>query len=61
MKSVGLTPSEQVTRRVLDDADEIGLDAWQQAWLERELKDAREYTFRFVFMPVPLFDPRGGK
>lgn len=46
---------------VLDGADETGLDAWQQAWLERELKQAREYTSRFVFMHVPLFDPRGGR
>jgi Calcineurin-like phosphoesterase len=44
---------------VLDDADEIGLDPWQQAWLEKALKKSQGYTTRFVFMHVPLFDPRG--
>ncbi len=44
---------------VLDDANETGIDEWQQAWLEMELRKAREYTHRFVFMHVPLFDPRG--
>lgn len=44
---------------VLDDADGKGLDALQTAWLERELEQARGYTSRFVFMHVPLFDPRG--
>ena len=46
---------------VLDDADEKGLDIWQQGWLERELEQAQGYTSRFVFMHVPLFDPRGGE
>jgi hypothetical protein len=46
---------------VLDDANETGLDLWQRAWLERELKNARGYIHKFVFMHVPLFDPSGGR
>lgn len=46
---------------VLDDANETGLDEWQRAWLEGELKNARAYTHKFVFMHVPLFDPSGGR
>jgi len=45
---------------VLDDANEKGLDQWQEKWLERELRKAQSYNNRFVFMHVPLFDPRGG-
>lgn len=44
---------------VLDDANEAGLDQWQIQWLEKELKKAQSYNTRFVFMHVPLFDPRG--
>lgn len=44
---------------VLDDANEVGLDQWQRVWLEKELKEAQSYNTRFVFMHVPLFDPRG--
>jgi hypothetical protein len=46
---------------VLDDANETGLDKWQRAWLERELKKAQAYAHKFVFMHVPLFDPSGGR
>lgn len=45
---------------VLDDAEEKGLDLWQNTWLEEELRKARDFDTRFVFMHVPLFDPRGG-
>jgi hypothetical protein len=44
---------------MLDDANEKGLDALQTIWLERELEQAQGYASRFVFMHVPLFDPRG--
>ncbi|NOX32145.1 MAG: metallophosphoesterase [Deltaproteobacteria bacterium] len=44
---------------VIDDANEKGLDQWQQNWLEKELQKAADYSHRFVFMHVPLFDPRG--
>lgn len=46
---------------VLDDANEAGLDQWQRQWLEKELEKAQSYNSRFVFMHVPLFDPRGGR
>jgi 3',5'-cyclic AMP phosphodiesterase CpdA len=44
---------------VIDDADEGRLDPWQRLWLESELQKAAQYSHRFVFMHVPLFDPRG--
>ncbi|NOZ68390.1 MAG: metallophosphoesterase [Deferribacteres bacterium] len=43
---------------ILDDADEYNLDPWQEEWLKEELKKALEYRYRFVFMHVPLYDPR---
>lgn len=45
---------------VIDDADEKGLGIWQLRWLEQELRKAQAFQTRFVFMHVPLFDPRGG-
>jgi hypothetical protein len=45
---------------VLDDANGKGLDQPQEKWLEMELKKAQSCNNRFVFMHVPLFDPRGG-
>jgi len=45
---------------VLDDANEEGLDDAQLAWLENELQKAQNYKYRFVFMHVPLYDPRKG-
>jgi hypothetical protein len=44
---------------VVDDANEKGLDQWQHQWLEKELQKTANYSHRFVFMHVPLFDPRG--
>jgi len=46
---------------VIDDANKKGLDLWQWEWLEKELQQAAKYTHRFVFMHVPLFDPRTSK
>ena len=45
---------------VLDDANERNLDPWQLEWLKKELKRSQKYKYRFVFMHVPLFDPRPG-
>lgn len=45
---------------VLDDANEEGLDDAQMAWLEDELRKSQSYKYRFVFMHVPLYDPRKG-
>lgn len=43
---------------VLDDANETNLDRWQLDWLEKELRKSQNYRYRFVFMHVPLYDPR---
>ena len=45
---------------VLDDANERNLDLWQMDWLKKELEKSKLYKYRFVFMHVPLYDPRGG-
>ena len=45
---------------VLDDSNERNLDAAQFAWLKNELKISQNYQNRFVFMHVPLYDPRPG-
>lgn len=42
----------------LDDSNETGLGDGQTAWLEKKLKDGLNNTYRFVFMHVPLWDPR---
>ncbi len=46
---------------VIDNADEKDLDQWQRQWLEKELEKAADASHRFVFMHVPLYDPRGGR
>ena len=43
---------------ILDDSNEKNLDLSQLAWLKKELKDSQDYQQRFVFMHVPLYDPR---
>jgi 3',5'-cyclic AMP phosphodiesterase CpdA len=43
---------------ILDDSSEEGLDDAQFAWLKNELKISQKYKNRFVFMHVPLYDPR---
>ncbi len=43
---------------VLDDANERYVDSQQMSWLERELERGQNYTYRFIFMHVPLYDPR---
>ena len=45
---------------MLDDADDEGLNAKQLSWLTQELKQSQHYTYRFVFMHIPLYDPREG-
>lgn len=45
---------------VLDDANERDLDEEQFAWLRNELRISQDYRNRFVFMHVPLYDPRKG-
>ncbi len=43
---------------ILDDAGEYNLDPWQVQWLKEQLEEALKYKYRFIFMHVPLFDPR---
>ena len=43
---------------MLDNANEHYVDPWQMEWLEEQLKAGQNYTYRFVFMHVPLYDPR---
>lgn len=43
---------------ILDDSNEKNLDDEQFAWLKNELKKSQNYKYRFVFMHVPLYDPR---
>ena len=45
---------------VLDDANEKGLSKKQTKWLIQELKKGQTFQNRFVFMHVPLYDPRKG-
>ena len=46
---------------ILDDANKENLDAWQLDWLKNELKKGQHYKNRFIFMHVPLYDPRKGE
>jgi 3',5'-cyclic AMP phosphodiesterase CpdA len=45
---------------VLDAITEAGFDKTERQWLEKELKQSQAAKVRFVFMHVPIFDPRGG-
>ncbi len=45
---------------MLDDASSNGLDDAQIEWLKNELKKSQNYKYRFVFMHIPLYDPRKG-
>jgi len=45
---------------VLDDADEKGLAKQQIQWLTHELQQSQSCQNRFVFLHVPLYDPRKG-
>ena len=46
---------------MLDDANERNIDPWQMSWLKSELQKSKEYRHLFVFMHVPLYDPRKGE
>ena len=45
---------------VLDDSNEKDIDNVQLEWLKEKLDESQAYRFRFVFMHVPLYDPRVG-
>ncbi len=44
---------------MLDDSNEQRIDDEQFAWLRDQLQRGQNYKNRFVFMHVPLWDPRG--
>lgn len=44
---------------MLDDANGKNVDSQQMSWLVQELQNGQKYKYRFVFMHVPLYDPRG--
>ncbi len=46
---------------ILDDSDEKGIYSKQLKWLKNQLKISQKYAYRFVFMHVPLYDPRIGE
>ncbi len=46
---------------ILDDSNEKNLDPGQFEWLHNELSESQSYQNRFVFMHVPLYDPRNGQ
>ncbi|NOX15719.1 MAG: metallophosphoesterase [Epsilonproteobacteria bacterium] len=46
---------------ILDDSYEKSILKKQETWLVNELKKSKNYTNRFVFMHVPLYDPRKGE
>jgi 3',5'-cyclic AMP phosphodiesterase CpdA len=43
---------------ILDNANEERFDSQQMRWLKRQLEESLRYKYRFIFMHVPLFDPR---
>ncbi|MCJ7547080.1 MAG: metallophosphoesterase [Deltaproteobacteria bacterium] len=45
---------------VLDATTQSGFDKAERQWLEKELQRGQAAKARFVFMHVPIFDPRGG-
>jgi hypothetical protein len=45
---------------ILDNANWRDIDRWQMDWLIEELEKSGNYKNRFVFLHVPLYDPRMG-
>ena len=46
---------------ILDDSNEDKLGKSQEKWLISELEKSQNFKNRFVFMHVPLYDPRKGE
>lgn len=44
---------------LLDNSNMVDMDEEQLAWLKTKLEAGQKYKNRFVFMHVPLWDPRG--
>ncbi len=45
---------------IVDDADDESISLKQLSWLSKELDKSEQYTNKFVFMHIPLYDPRKG-
>lgn len=43
---------------ILDDSNEENIDPWQLRWFKEELEKSKTYKHTFVFMHVPIYDPR---
>ncbi|KAF2955806.1 metallophosphoesterase [Marinitoga sp. 38H-ov] len=43
---------------MLNNSNEEELDPWQMNWLKDELEKSKNYKYTFVFMHVPIYDPR---
>lgn len=43
---------------MLNDSNEKEIDPWQMHWLKGELEKSKNYKYTFVFMHVPIYDPR---
>ncbi len=46
---------------VLDNANKKRIEGKQLRWLKNQLKIAKQYKYRFVFLHVPLFNPKKRK
>ncbi len=46
---------------ILDDSNKKKVPKKEYKWLKKELKKAQSFQYRFVFMHVPLYDPRKGE
>ncbi len=45
---------------IVDDSDDEGINFKQLSWLTKELNKSKRYINRFIFMHIPLYDPRKG-
>jgi len=45
----------------LNGSHEEGFGPQQYNWLIEELKESQKYKYRFIFMHIPLYNPRTGK
>ena len=43
---------------ILNDSNEENIDLWQMRWFKGELEKSKNYKHTFVFMHVPVYDPR---
>ncbi len=45
---------------IIDDADDEAVSLKELSWLKGELDKSKKYTNKFIFMHIPLYDPRKG-